>query len=146
MTINQIYFDNFGSSTSSGSTILAIDNSQLITENVGVIMYLLLMGTFNISAPILAIRSTPSSDSSLVSFVPFRTLYLVDPWTLPSLSTSNEYARTTRIRMLLFVEKVAYQTALYPTIEPGPSCLLMENYIYNFIPYTIYSHCIKLLG
>ena len=93
-----------------------------------------LMGNFNISAPILAIRSTPSSDSSLVSFVPFRNLYLVDPWTLPSLSTSNEYARTTRTRMSLSVAEVVYQAAIEPAIDPVPSTSQMEEEDLHALP------------
>ena len=38
--------------------VLVIDNSQLATENVGVGMYLLVMGTFEFLAPILSIDST----------------------------------------------------------------------------------------
>ena len=79
MTIDHMSFNNFASFASSGFTILAIDNSQLAFENVGVRMYLSLMGTFNISTPILDISSNSSSDSSPMSSLQFRTMYLDDP-------------------------------------------------------------------
>ena len=84
-------------------------------------MYPSLMGKFNIAAPIIDIIYTPSSDSSPLSSVPFRTMYLDDPWTLPSLSTSDEDVRTTRIEILLFAAEVAYQAILDPVVDPGPS-------------------------
>ena len=103
MTIKHMYFNNSGSYASSGSIIPTIDNYHPASENFGVGMYPLLMRTFNISTPILAIISTPSSDSSLVSLVPFRNMYLDGPWTLPSSRTLYDYVRPTRMRMLLFV-------------------------------------------
>ena len=77
--IEQQSFDNSISLASSGSTILVIDNSQSPTENVGVGMYPSLMGSLNISALVLTIGSTLGSESSSLSSVPFRTMYLKDP-------------------------------------------------------------------
>ena len=90
-------------------------------------MYPSLIGTFNISTPILTIISTPGSDSSHLSLVPFRTMYLDDPWTLPYPSASNEDARPTRMRMPLFVAEVSYQDTPDPTIDPGPSSSWMKE-------------------
>ena len=90
-------------------------------------MYLSLMGTFSILTPILAISSTPSSDLSPVSSVPFRTMYWDFPWNLPSLITSNEYARPTRMRMSLSVAKFVYQDTLDPAIDPGPPSSWKED-------------------
>ena len=85
------------------------------------------MGNFYISTPILDIRSAPSGDSSPMSPVPFCTMYLDDPWTLPSLSTLYEDAIPTRTRMSLSISKVAYQVALEPAIDPGPSSSWKEE-------------------
>ena len=112
MTIDHMYFDNYGSSASLGLTILDIDNSQPATENVGVGLYASLIGTFNILVPILDIISNPSSDSSPVSSVPFPTMYLDYPWTLPSSSSSDKYVIPTRMRMSLSVVEVVYQDTL----------------------------------
>ena len=79
------------------------------------------MGAFNISTPILDISTSPGSDSSHVSSVPFLTMYLDDPCTLPSPSTSNEHNRTTRMRMLFPIVEIVYQATLDPTVDPGPS-------------------------
>ena len=76
MTIDQLLFDNYSSSTSLSPTIPTIDSSQQTTDNVGVGMYPSLMGTFNISKPILAINSAPSGVSSPFSPVSFHTMYL----------------------------------------------------------------------
>ena len=83
-------------------------------------MYPSLTGNFNISAPIQAISSTPSSDLSPVSSIPFPIMYLDDPWTLPSLSTSDEDAKPTKMRMSLSIVEVVYQATLEPAIDPSP--------------------------
>ena len=70
-TVVQKYFDNFGTKESSGATIPVIDNSQPTTKNVGVGMYSLFMGNFNISTPILTIGSNLGSESLSLSFIPF---------------------------------------------------------------------------
>ena len=69
VTIDQLSFDNSSSSTPSGHTVPAIDNSQSTTENVGIIIYLSLMGNFNILAQIIAISSTPGGGSSPLSSI-----------------------------------------------------------------------------
>ena len=75
------------------------------------------MGSFNISAPLLTIGSTLGSESPLSSSVPFQTTYLEDPWTLSSLSTSDEDPRTTKMDMLLSVVEIAYQATLDPAVD-----------------------------
>ena len=75
------------------------------------------MGTFNILAPILAISSTPSSDSSPLSLVPFRTMYLDDPWTPASLSTLDEHPRPTRMKVSLSIVETTYQATLDPAVD-----------------------------
>ena len=55
------------------------NSSQQTTNNVGIEMYPSLMGTFNISKPILAINSAPSGVLSPFSPVSFHTMYLDEP-------------------------------------------------------------------
>ena len=79
------------------TSIPTIDDSQSTTKNIGIIMYPSSMGTFNISTPILAISSTPGGGSPPLRLVPFRTMYLDDPWALPSSSNSDEDTILTRV-------------------------------------------------
>ena len=53
-------------------------------------------------------------------------MHLDDPLTLPSLRTSDEDARPTRMRMSLFLVEVPYQATLDPAIDPGPSSAWMK--------------------
>ena len=85
MTIDQLSFTNSSSSASSGPTVSVIENSQPVTKNVGVGIYLSLMGTFNFLAPIFSIYSTSNGSLSSLSPLLFHTSYLSDPRTLPSL-------------------------------------------------------------
>ena len=66
------------------------------------------MGAFNFSAPILAIDSTSDGDLPLLSLVPFRTLYLSDPWTLPSSVESGEGHSPVGVDMSLSVAQISY--------------------------------------
>ena len=79
------------------------------------------MGSFNISAPIIAISSTPRSDSLPLSLVPFHTMYLDDHWTLPFLSNFDEESIPTNMEMSFSVAEVAYQFILDFTTNHGPS-------------------------
>ena len=90
-------------------------------------MYLSLMGTFNIFAPILIIGSTLGNESSSSIWVPFHTMYLEGPWTRPSLITLDEYPRPTKMDMSFFVVNIAYQATLDPVVDPSPSSLWMEE-------------------
>jgi len=90
MTISQLSFTNYSSSASSRPAVLVIENSHSVTKNVGVGMHLSLMGTFNFSTPIFFIDSTSNGALPFLSLVLFRTSYLSDPRTLPSLVESVE--------------------------------------------------------
>ena len=120
-------FENSSTKESSGATISVIDNSQLTTENVGVGMYLSLMGNFNISTPILMIGSSLGSESSSLSSNPFHISHLEDPWTLPSPSTSNEDPRPTKMDMLLSTTKISYKDTLGSILDPRPSSSWKED-------------------
>ena len=120
-------FDHSSTSTSPGSTILVIDNSYPEIENVGVGMYPSLMGTFNISAPILTIGSTLGSESSSSSSVPFCTMYLENSWTLPYMRTSDEDPIPTKMEMSLSVVEITYQATLDSIIDTNSSSLQTEE-------------------
>ena len=120
MTIDQLSFDNYSSSTSSIPTILTIDSSQQTTDNVGIGMYPSLMGTFNISKPILAINSAPSGVSSPFSPVSFHTMYLDELWTFPSLSNLDEETILAIVEMSLSAAHAAYQVVLDLTMDIDP--------------------------
>ena len=81
-------------------------------------MYLSLKGYFNIVAPILTISSTLGSDSSSMSSVQFRTMYLEDPWTLPSLQVQLG-GKTMSIKVEVVDAPLDY------------NILLGRNWIYN---------------
>ena len=127
VTIEHKSFDNSGMKASSGATILVIDYSQLTNENVSVGMYLSLMGTFDIFAPIITIGSSLGSESSSLSPVPFRISHLEDPWTLPSPSTSDEDPRPTKMDMSLSTTTITYQSTLGPVVDPSPSSSQTEE-------------------
>ena len=117
----QMSFYNSGMTTSSGSTIPVIDNSQPTTENVGVGMYPSLMRYFNIFAPILTIGSILGRKSSSSSSVPFHTMYVDDPWTLSSLRTSDKDPRPNNMEMSLSIVNISDQATLDLILDPSPS-------------------------
>jgi hypothetical protein len=65
--INQLSFCRPNLATSSGPNVPMMDNSTRTCENVGVTMYLSLMGTFNIPPPISHFHSSLVYVISLVS-------------------------------------------------------------------------------
>ena len=90
-------------------------------------MYPSLIGTFNISTPILAISSTPGGGSPPLRSIPFRTMYLDDPWTLPSSSNSDEDTIHTRVEIPLSIAKTAYHAILDHIADLGPYSLQTEE-------------------
>ena len=127
VTIAQKYFDNSGTKASLGATIPVIDNSQLENVNVGVGMYLSLMGTFNIFTPILTIHYIIGSESSSSISIPFCVFQLEDPWTFPSLSTSDEDPRPTKMDMSLSTVAISYKPNRGLVVDPSPSSSSMEE-------------------
>ena len=68
-----------------------------------------------------------SRASSSLSSGPFRTLHLEDPWTLPSLCTSSEDSRLTKMNMPLSTTLVAYQANIGDVVDPSPSSSWTEE-------------------
>jgi hypothetical protein len=91
MAIDQFSFAYASPSASVGLSIPVVDNSQPTTENIDVKMYSSLMGTFKFMALVNNIYAMSSRPISLERFVPFRTSYFNDPWTLPSSTVSCEF-------------------------------------------------------
>ena len=91
ITIDQLSFYN--APNESGIVVPFVDNSTPTCENMGVSFYSSLMGSFNISAPILSVKSFPIYALTQVArdqgFLErsFKTTYLSDPWTLPKSDT-----------------------------------------------------------
>ena len=85
------------------------------------------MGTFNFLIPILDIDSTFGGASSSLSLVTFRTSYLMDPWTLPSLVESREVCSAIRVDMLLSIVYIYYQVVLDIIAEFDLSSSWMEE-------------------
>ena len=121
MTVNQRSFDNSSSKYLSGASILIINHSQSATENIGVGMYPSLMGTFSCVAPVIMIGSSLVKASMSLSSVPFFTLHMEDPWTLPSPSTSGEVCIPVDTDMPLSTTMVAYQANIDSVVESSPS-------------------------
>jgi hypothetical protein len=103
VTIDQFSFKHASPNASFGPLILVIENSQPTTEDIGVEMNSSIMGTFDFMAPIHHIYAMSSRSSSLMRFVPSRTSYFNDPWTLPSPTMSCEGQSHIRMAMPLSV-------------------------------------------
>ena len=84
VTIEQLSFAHTSPNASVGPSVPVIENSWQETEDVGVKMYSSLMGSFDFMAPIHHIHAISSRSSLSMRFVPFRTSYFNDPWTIPS--------------------------------------------------------------
>ena len=85
--VDQLDYAPVDPKATSDSTVPLVDNPRPPTENLGVGMYSSLMGTFEFPSPIAKINAISSSkESSREEF--FRTHYFLDPWTLPSPTTT----------------------------------------------------------
>jgi hypothetical protein len=90
VTIDQLSFVHAIPNASVGPSVPVIDNSRKAVKDVGVEMYSSLMGSFDFMAPIHHIHAISSRYSLSMRYVPFRTSYFNDPWTLPSPMMSCE--------------------------------------------------------
>jgi hypothetical protein len=106
-----------------GSTVSWIENSQSMTDNINVGMCPSLMGTFNFQASMSYICATPvgyqnsSSPASVTRLSSFITLYLQDPWVLPSSYEMVEGHTHVRMDTPLYRTKVAYQAIKKATVD-----------------------------
>jgi hypothetical protein len=123
VTIHQLSYVHASPNASIGPSIPMIDNSKLTTEDIGVGMYSSLMGTFDFVAPIHHIYAISNRFSSSMRYVPFRTSYFNNPWTLPSLTMSCEGHSHIGMEIPLSTEKIAYQAILDSTVDLDPVSL-----------------------
>ena len=114
VTIDQLSFCN--APNESGTVVLLVDNSTPACENIGVGLYSSLMGSFNITAPILSIKSFPiyaltqvAQDQGILDRS-FKTNYLSDPWTLPKSDTLVDEEGIKGMDSPLSIAEVAYRT------------------------------------
>jgi hypothetical protein len=71
-------------------------------------------------APIHHIYTMSSRFASSMRYVPFRTSYFNDPWTLPSLNVSCEGQSHTGMAMPLSIAEIVYQVVLDSSDDPDP--------------------------
>jgi hypothetical protein len=120
MKIDKLSFAYAIPNASVGLLIPVIDNYQLTIENINVIMYSSLMGTFNSMAPIYHIYAMSSRSASSMRSVPFFTSYFNDPWTLPSSTPSCKGQSHTGMDMPLLAIEIAYQVVLDSSVDLNP--------------------------
>jgi hypothetical protein len=78
------------------------------------------MDTFDFMAPIHHVYAMSNMLVSLERFVPFRTSYFNDPWTLPSSTSSCEGQSHDGMAMPLSTTKIAYQFVLESSVNLDP--------------------------
>ena len=131
VTIDQLSFCNAPSE--SITTVPLVDNSTPASVNIGVGLYSSLMGSFNITTPILSVKSFPiyaltqvARDQGILERS-FKTNYLSDPWTLPKLDTLVDEEGMKGMDFLLSATKVAYQTEKEKIVDECSSNLAEEE-------------------
>ena len=114
VTIDQLSFCNVPNEY--GTIVPLVDNSALACENIGVGLYSSLMGSFNIIAPILSVKSfmiyainQVAQDQEIIE-QSFKTNYLSNPWTLPKPDTLVDGDGMKGMASPLSIVEVAYQT------------------------------------
>jgi hypothetical protein len=127
MTIDQLSFVHASPNTSVGPSIPVIENSQSTTKDIGVGMYSSLMGTFDFMAPIHHIYAISSKSTSSMRFVPFRTSYFNDPWTLPSPTMSFEGQSHIGMEIPLSVVGRTYQAIVESFVDSDPISLQTDK-------------------
>jgi hypothetical protein len=101
-------------------SIPVIDNSKPTTENINVGMYSSLMGTFDFSTSIHHVYAMSSRPTLVGRSIPFRTSYLGDPWTLPSLASLCEGHSHAGMAIPLSTVEIAYQVVLDSSTDLNP--------------------------
>jgi hypothetical protein len=134
MTIDQLSFAFSSPNASLGQLILVIENYQPTTKNIGVGMYSFLMGTFKFLAPNHQVYAMSSKPISTGRSIPFRTSYVDDLWTLPSLTLSCEGQSHAGMTMPLSTKNITYQYFLDSFADPDPIPSSMEEEDIMFRP------------
>jgi hypothetical protein len=95
-----------------------IENSRPPTENIGVEMFSYLMGAFDFSTPNHQVYTMSNRHVSTGRFIPFRTSYFDDLWTLPSPNLSCEGHLQAGMSMSLSAIKIVYQDVIDSSTDP----------------------------
>ena len=143
VTIDQLSF--YKTLNESGTSVPFVDNSTPACENMGVGLYSSMMGSFNIAAPILSVKSFPiyaitnvAQDQDFLERS-FKTTYLLDPWPLPKSVTLMTKERTKGITSPLFAIEVAYRIVQEQSTDECSSHLVEEER--NIYPLPMLSIC-----
>ena len=143
VTIDRLSFYN--APNEFGTVVPCVNNSTPACENMGVGLYSSLMGSLNISAPILLVNSFPIYGLTQVArdqgFLErsFKTTYLLDPWTLPKSDTLVNEDGTIGMPSPLSIVEVAYRTVQEKTTNECSSSLVEEER--NVYPLPVLSMC-----
>ena len=131
VTIDQLSFYNVPNE--SRTAIPLVDNYAPACENMGVLLYSSLMESFNITAPILLVKSFPiyainqvARDQEIIE-QSFKTNYSSDPWTLPKPDTLEDGEGMKGMASPLSIAEVSYQTEQEKTADQGSSNLADEE-------------------
>ena len=131
VTIDQLSFYN--APNESGTIVLLVNNSTPTCENMGVGLYYFLMGSFNISTPILLVKSFPiyaltqvTRDQGILQRS-FKTNYLSDPWTLPKSDTLVDEEGMKGMVSPLSIAEVAYWTMQEKSVDECSSNMAEED-------------------
>jgi hypothetical protein len=143
VTIDQLSFYN--APNESGTAALFVNNSTPACENMVVSLYSSLMGSFNISSPILMVNSFPIYAFTQVArdqgFLErsFKTTYLSYPWTLPKSNTLVNEDGIMGMDSPLSTVDVAYNTIQEKIAGECSSSLAEEER--NIYPLPVLSMC-----
>jgi hypothetical protein len=108
VTIDQLSFSR-PDPTFGASTVPMIDNPQLGVVNVGVGLYLSLMGTFNYPPPHNDVKFISNHHKvEIFQVSSFRMTYFEDPWILPSPSTTMDETGHSGMSIPLSAAEVVY--------------------------------------
>ena len=131
VTIDQLSF--YKAPNESGTFVPFVDASTLACANIGVGLYSSMMGSFNMAAPVLSVKSFPvyaitnvARDQDFLERS-FKIAYLSDPWTLPQSVISVTEERTTGTTSPLSAVEVAYTTVQEQSADECSSCLADEE-------------------
>ena len=107
--VDQLHYSPGDSHTTSNSTVPLVDNPRQHIENLGVRMNSSLTGIFDLLAPTARINVISSSRGpSQKEF--FRTRYFLDPWPLPSSTTTLDGGQVGGMEFPMFTIELTYQS------------------------------------
>ena len=106
---------------SADSTVPLVNDAKQPIENLGVVMYTSLIGTFDLPPPFIHINAISSSRAPTRRDF-FRTHYFSDPWTLPSPTSTLEEGQVGGMAFPMCATEIAYQSSFSFTRGVGRRC------------------------